>query len=221
MISIIIPVYNEEKTIFQVLKSVEEAFADVEYEIIVVNDGSEDQTENICRSFCAINKNTRYFRLPQNSGKGKALRIGFEKAAGEFVAIQDADLEYNPYLLRELCNHTKNNIAVYGRRDRKNGYLFYRIGNAFISYFCNFLYGSKLFDIYTCYKIIPAEILRSLKLSANGFEIEAEITAKLLCANIPIAEIPITYSPRSFQEGKHIRAQDGIIGVWTLLKNRF
>ena len=221
MLSIIVPVYNEEKTVFQVLESVQKAFADIEYEIIVVDDESEDETGNICRSFCAINKNTRYFRLPQNSGKGKALRIGFEKAAGEFVAIQDADLEYNPFSLRELYNHIKNDIAVYGKRDRKNGYLFYRIGNGFISYFCNFLYGSKLFDIYTCYKIIPAEILRSLKLSANGFEIEAEITAKLLRANIPIAEIPITYSPRSFKEGKHIRARDGIVGIWTLLKNRF
>lgn len=220
-ISIIVPVYNEEKTIFQILKSVQKAFENVEHEIIIVDDGSKDQTQNICQTICLASKNIQYIRLQKNYGKGYALRVGFTYALGQFIAIQDADLEYNPLELRKLFNQVKDNIAVYGKRNRKNGYLFYRMGVGFLSWFCNFLYQSHLFDIYTCYKIIPAQILKSLKLSANGFEIEAEITAKLLKKNIPIKEIPITYFPRTFKDGKHIRARDGIIGLWTLIKNKF
>lgn len=216
-VSIIIPVYNEEKTILKVLESIKEAFKNIEYEILVIDDGSEDQTQTICTAY----KNIQYIRLPKNYGKGFALRNGFAHAKGLFVAIQDADLEYDPFILRELYNHAKDNIAIYGKRDRKHGYLLNRIGNAFLSLICNILYHSHLFDIYTCYKIIPNKILQSLKLSASGFEIEAEITTKLLRANIPIVEIPITYFPRTFKDGKHIRARDGLKGIWILIKNRF
>lgn len=217
MISIVIPVYNEEKTILRVLESVENAFKDIEYEILVINDGSRDNTDTLCATY----KNIKYISLAQNQGKGFALRTGFTQARGSFVAIQDADLEYNPLVLRELCNHVKENIVVYGKRDRKQGYFWTIIGSMLLSSFCNLLYDSRLFDIYTCYKIIPNKILKSLELSANGFEIEAEITAKLLKKNISIIEIPITYSPRTFKEGKHIRAKDALKGIWTLIKNRF
>jgi glycosyltransferase involved in cell wall biosynthesis len=216
-LSIIIPTYNEEKTISKVIESIETVFKDAPHEIIVVDDGSTDQTKTICAS----HKNIKYLRLDKNSGKGKALRVGLTYATGTFVAIQDADLEYHPAILEEIYHQARENIAIYGRRDRKQGYFWNRVGNILISWFCNFLYGSRLFDIYTCYKIIPLKILKSLKLSAEGFEIEAEITAKLLRANIGIVEIPIAYSPRTFQDGKHIRARDGFIGIWTLLKNRF
>ena len=217
MISIIIPVYNEEKTIFRVLESVKEAFRDVEYEIVVVDDGSKDNTPIICAAY----KNIQYIQLPQNHGKGFALRNGFINAKGLFVAIQDADLEYNPEILRQLCNQAEDNKTIYGQRDRKQGYFLNKVGNAFLSWLCNILYGSHLFDIYTCYKIIPAKILQSLELVSNGFEIEAEITAKLLKKNIPIIEIPISYTPRTFQDGKHIRARDALKGMGTLIKNRF
>ena len=217
MISIIIPVYNEEKTIFRVLESVKEAFRDVEYEIVVVDDGSKDNTPIICAAY----KNIQYIQLPQNHGKGFALRIGFARAQGSFIAIQDADLEYNPSVLRKLYNQAKENIVIYGKRGRKQGYLLNRIGNIFLSWVCNILYRSRLSDIYTCYKIIPGKILRLLRLSADGFEIEAEITAKLLRAGVLIVEIPIIYSPRTFKDGKHIRARDGIKGIWTLIRNRF
>lgn len=215
IISIVIPVYNEEKTILRVLESVENAFKDIEHEILVINDGSRDKTNAIC----ATHKNIKYISLAQNHGKGFALRTGFAQARGSFVAIQDADLEYNPLILRELCNHLKENIVIYGKRDRKQGYFWTIIGSMLLSSFCNLLYGSRLFDIYTCYKIIPNKILKSLELSANGFEIEAEITAKLLKKNISIIEIPITYSPRTFKEGKHIRTRDALKGIWTLIKN--
>jgi dolichol-phosphate mannosyltransferase len=217
MISIIIPVYNEEKTILNVLQSVQKAFQNIEHEIIVVNDGSKDQTHNLCANY----KNIQYINLPQNHGKGFALRTAFQRAQGAFIAIQDADLEYNPLTLRQLCESVQENKVLYGKRDRKKGYWLNKMGNAFLSRFCNILYGSNLFDIYTCYKIIPAKIIQSLELTANGFEIEAEITAKLLRANIPIEEIPIPYSPRTLADGKHIRARDAFIGIWTLIKNKF
>lgn len=221
MISIIIPIYNEEKTILKVLESVENAFRDIEYETIAIDDGSLDNTKNICQTFCTTHKNIKYIRLPENHGKGFALRTGFTYATGSFVTIQDADLEYDPKTLRELYNKAKNSFVIYGKRDKKQGYFWTIIGSIFLSWFCNFLYNSSLFDIYTCYKIIPLEILQTLKLSSNGFEIEAEITAQLLKSKIPIIEIPINYSPRTFKDGKHIRASDAIIGTWTLIKNRF
>jgi glycosyltransferase involved in cell wall biosynthesis len=217
MISIIIPVYNEEKTILRVIDSVEQAFQNITCEIIVVNDGSTDKTHELCDARSGI----LYIALPQNHGKGFALRNGFINAKGEFTAIQDADLEYHPEILRKLFEETKKGEVVYGKRDRKQGYFLNKLGNALLSAICNMLYGSNLFDIYTCYKIIPTDILQSLELNSNGFEIEAEITAKLLRRKIPIKEIPITYTPRTFQDGKHIRAKDAFIGIWTLVKNKF
>jgi dolichol-phosphate mannosyltransferase len=220
-ISIIIPVFNEEKTILKILESTQKTFTDTEFEIIIIDDGSTDDTENICQNFCQSNKNINYEKLTKNYGKGYALRRGFAIASGAFVAIQDADLEYDPKNLRELYNHVQADVVVYGKRDKKNGYFWNKVGNAALTSVCNFLYDSHLSDIYTCYKIIPNKIMPALQISANGFEIEAEITAKLLRAKIKIIEVPISYHPRTFQEGKHIRARDGIIGIWTLIKNRF
>ena len=216
MISIIVPVYNEEKTILKVLGLIQQAFQDTAHEIIVVNDGSRDKTHELCVNY----KNIQYINLPENHGKGFALRTGFEYAKGSFVAIQDADLEYHPAILRQLYSQAEAGKVIYGKRDRKQGYFLNKVGNAFLSWLCNRLYGSNLFDIYTGYKIISSKILKSLELTSNGFEIEAEITAKLLRAKIPITEIPIPYTPRTIAVGKHIRAPDALIGTWTLIKNR-
>ena len=216
-ISIIIPVYNEEKTISKVIDSVQRAFQDIAHEIIVINDGSSDRTHELCDA----RQDILYISLPLNRGKGFALRTGFERVKGSLIAIQDADLEYDPKTLRKLCDQAEENKVIYGQRDRKQGYFLNKVGNAFLSWLCNILYGSNLFDIYTCYKIIPTDILQSFQLVSNGFEIEAEITAKLLKKNIPIMEIPIFYTPRTFKDGKHIRARDALKGMWTLIKNRF
>lgn len=221
MISIIIPAYNEEKTISNILESIKIAFLNIPYEIIIIDDGSYDNTQTICEEISLNSSDIHYIRLNKNNGKGFALRAGFKEAKGSFVLIQDADNEYDPFVLKNLYNNANKNIVIYGKRNRKKGYLLNRIGNIFITYICNLLYNSNLFDIYTCYKIIPTQILKSLKLTSNGFEIEAEITAKLLRKKIKIIEIPITYNPRTFKEGKHIRAKDGIIGLLTLIKNRF
>ncbi len=216
MISIIVPIYNEEKTILAVLDSLKQAFKNDDYEIIVVDNGSIDHTKYLCMRTDGI----LYIRLPKNYGKGYAVRIGFTHASGEYLTVQDGDLEYDPKTLKNLVDQTNEHTVIYGKRDGKQGYILNRFGNKLLSSICNMLYKSNLTDIYTCYKVIPRDIYRSLELTSDGFEIEAEITAKLLRTGVLIKEIPITYSPRTFKEGKKIHAPDALIGIWTLVRNK-
>lgn len=219
-ISIIIPTYNEEITLEQVVLKVEKVFNQNDYEIIIVDDGSTDFTSKIISKI----KNSHILSIhhDKNYGKGKAIRSGLNITSGDYLAVQDADLEYLPETLLELWQKVKNeNTVVYGRRSLNQGYFFNRIGNKVVSFICSILYRVKLYDIYTCYKIIPSKILRSLELKSNGFEIEAEITAKLLRRNVQILEIPISYTPRSFFDGKKIRMIDGLKAILTLLKIRY
>jgi dolichol-phosphate mannosyltransferase len=219
-LSIIIPAYNEEKTLVFVVENIRKVFIDIPYEIIIVDDGSTDATENIAKNMS--DSHTHVIRESRNKGKGNAIRRGISVATGDFIAIQDADLEYNPAVLRMLWDSIKDpNSIVYGKRSRNIGYVWNRIANAILSYTCNLLYGSKLFDIYTGYKIIPRNLVRNLDLKSNGFEIEAEITAKLLKQKYLIKEIQISYNPRTKREGKKIRAWDGCVGLWTLIMYRF
>jgi glycosyltransferase involved in cell wall biosynthesis len=214
--SIIIPTYNEEKTLQKVVFQTEKVWSGSDYEIIVVDDGSKDKTFEISEKL--KNENISVIHHDKNYGKGKAVISGIKKASGDFVTIQDADLEYSPKTLWQLCQEAKSDEVIYGKRDRKKGYLPNRLGNKILSSLCNFLFGSNLFDIYTCYKIIPRPVLNSLHLKSDGFEIEAEITAKLLKRKIRIKEIQIPYFPRGFSEGKKIRWTDGLKGIWTLIK---
>lgn len=219
-LSIIIPAYNEEKTLAFVVKNVREAFADASYEIIVVDDGSTDGTEKITEGL--KNSQTHIIRETKNKGKGNAIRRGITASLGDYIAIQDADLEYSPTVLRTLWDSIKDSqTVVYGKRSRNLGYIWNRIANAILSHACNLLYGSTLFDIYTCYKIIPRDLAQSLDLESSGFEIEAEITAKLLRRKQDITEMQIPYNPRTEHEGKKIRAKDGFVGLWTLITHRF
>ena len=219
-LSIIIPAYNEEKTLALVVEHVREAFKDASYEIIVIDDGSTDGTGKITKGL--KNSQTQIIRETKNKGKGNAVRRGIALSLGDYIAIQDADLEYSPAVLRMLWDSIEDSqTVVYGTRSRNLGYIWNRIANAILSHTCNLLYRSTLFDIYTCYKIIPRDLAQSLDLKSNGFEIEAEITAKLLRRKQCIKEIQIPYSPRTEHEGKKIRAKDGFIGLWTLITHRF
>lgn len=222
-LSIIIPVYNEEKTVTAVLDRLLSLQLPVDKELIVVNDCSTDATESILAPYQSMIK---YSKHERNLGKGAALRTGMRMATGDAIIIQDADLEYDPaefsLLLEKLSNHPEAG-AIYGSRNlapRRRGYRHFVWGVWVLTKVTNLLYGSNLTDIYTCYKLFRAPAVLALDLQCNGFEIEAEFTTKLLRSGYKIFEAPISYNPRKFSEGKKIKARDGLIGLWTILKNR-
>lgn len=224
-LSIIIPVLNEENTLKEILEQVSQASVlDYEKEIIIVNDGSTDKTAEILENF-KDKYNLTILTHKKNRGKGRALRTGFKAVTGQVVVIQDADLEYNPNDYQNLLTvFEENNSTVYGSRninpDRK-GYSHFVIGVWFLTKVNNLLFNSKLTDTYTCYKLFPTELIKSIDLKSNGFEIEAEVTAKILRGNNIIKETAIRYNPRKFKEGKKIKIIDGLKGLWTIVKCRF
>lgn len=221
-LSVIIPVFNEERTIEKVINTVwQQPLENWEKEIIVVNDCSTDNTGKILDDL----KNKFDFILlkhQKNSGKGTAIKTALPRITGDYVIVQDGDLEYDPSdwprMLKELENPEIK--VVFGSREmnsKRRGYFHYVLGVRFLTFLTNRLFGGNLTDIYTCYKLIPSELIKSLNLSSPGFEIEAEITTKILKRGIKIKEVPINYLPRSFKEGKKIRIYDGLIGIWTIL----
>jgi glycosyltransferase involved in cell wall biosynthesis len=236
-LSILIPVFNEEKTIGEILKRVEKiAIPQVKKEIIVIDDHSTDTSAKIVSNF--INKNKRstikLIKHAQNLGKGTAVRTGIEAATGEYVIIQDADLEYNPQdiprLWAALQEHTAD--VIYGTRlkrlpnfkrdERRIRFFLHYLGNKSLSLFTSLLYGQWITDMETCYKVMPKKVLRTLSLHAKGFEFEPEITAKLLKRGMKIIEIPISTNPRGYDEGKKLHTiRDGIKALRALLTYRF
>lgn len=220
-ISIIIPVYNEEKTVENIINKMRAVDLGIEKEIIVVDDGSQDKTTEIVEKY--IDEGIRLIKHPQNRGKGAAIRTGFSEAKGDIVLIQDADLEYDPYEYKKLLEILlkKEADVAYGSRFKERNpriYLRYYLGNRLLSLLISILYRSKITDAYTCYKAIPKKILDKLDLKANGFEIEAEITIKLLKKRCKIKEVPISYNPRTLGEGKKIGLKDGIKGLAIIFK---
>lgn len=226
-LSIVIPVYNEERTIAALLDQVLALdLLPTEKEIIVVNDGSKDKTGEILLQYA---HRVTVITHPKNRGKGAAVRTGFGKAAGEYVVVQDADLEYNPEDFRAMLSFAKDNSApvVFGSRrlphesgeQARGGFRFYW-GGVLLTTLTNLLYGTHITDEPTCYKMMHRDVLRRITLKSEGFEFCPEITAKIARLGIPIQEVPIRYAPRSLLEGKKIRARDGFIAIWTLLKNR-
>ncbi|MFA6106636.1 MAG: glycosyltransferase family 2 protein [Patescibacteria group bacterium] len=224
-VSIIIPVFNEEKTLAESLARIFKASVlDYEKEVIIIDDGSSDGSLSILNSL-----RSKYdfllLKHAKNSGKGAAIRVGFKKAGGDIVLIQDADLEYDPnqwqLLLKEFDNPGVS--AVFGSRNihpKRRGYWHYVFGVKLLTMLTNRLFGSNLTDVYTCYKAFRKSVLDGLDLKADGFEIEAEITVKLLKKGIAIKETPINYFPRKFSEGKKIKFQDGLKGFWMIVKNK-
>lgn len=229
-LSIIIPVFNEEKTIAKIIEKVKEVkIKGVTTEIIVVDDGSSDDTvKRIPR------QGIKFIQHPKNMGKGSAVRTGIENATGDYIIIQDADLEYNPNQIPGLYEAIESGKAkvVYGTRlkrmphlkgeESRGRFLLHFFGNRMLSLVTSVLYGQWLTDMETCYKLFPRKAVSGMKLNARSFEFEPEITAKLLKRGFKILELPITTVPRGYEEGKKLRTfHDGSIALWTLVRYRF
>jgi len=222
-LSVVIPVYNERPTLAEVVRRCRTVALDYDREIIIVDDGSTDGSADIARSLA--DSTVKAILLPKNSGKGVAVRRGIGEATGDYVLIQDADLEYDPADWDKLLAPVESGKAtvVYGSRftgERKNMLFWHWVGNRLLSLLTNILYNSTLSDMETCYKLIPTDLLRSLDLTAKRFEFEPEVTAKILKRGIRIYEVPISYTGREFHEGKKINWRDGITALWMLLKVR-
>jgi dolichol-phosphate mannosyltransferase len=223
-LSILIPFYNEEKTIATLMEKVMQQKLDqFRKEIILIDDGSNDQS---IKRLAPWKNEIQLIQLEQNYGRGKALRMGITAAKGDLLIFQDADLEYNPQDWPRLiaAYEPLKHPVVYGSRTispTQNGYLAYVLGARFLTRLVNLLYRSNLTDVYTGYKLFNTKLIQSLPLTSNGFELEIEITTQLLLKGIQIAEVPIQYWPRNFQEGKKITARDGIIGGIKILEYWF
>lgn len=217
-LSVIVPVYNESKTIQQILEKIQSV--GIDKEIIVVDDGSIDDTSSILRDIKY--DNLKIIHHTGNRGKGAAFLTGLSHATGDFVIIQDADLEYEPGdYLKLLAVIKKDNIdIVLGARFMKGykGLLIHRLGNRFLTVLMNFFFNARLNDCFTCYKLFRRETIKNLNLKAQGFDIEIEIIAKALKKKLRIAEEFITYHPRSYAEGKKIRCKDGLRAALSILK---
>lgn len=224
-LSIIVPVYNEEATLAEIIGRIQATPFDKE--IIIVDDGSCDGTGEILRKLeAAAHGNIRVLRHVGNRGKGAAIVTGLQAAAGELALIQDADLEYDPNDYAKLIEPFKdaNVQVVYGSRilirNERSSFMFYW-GGRLLSLVTNLLYGSHITDEATGYKIFRTALLRDLNLVSTGFDFCPEVTAKILRRNIPIHEVPISYRPRSWEEGKKIHWTDGFHAVWVLIRFRF
>ena len=227
-LSIIIPVYNEEKTILKVLDKVKKVkLNDITKEIILVDDFSTDGTKNILSEL--KDSSLKIFFHQKNHGKGAAIRTALKHATGDIIIIQDADLEYEPEEYPKLLepiieNETK---VVYGsrlkaiRKNIKNMYKLHYIGNTVLTLMTNLLYGSMISDMETCYKVFRKEVIKDMKLKAKRFDFEPEITAKILKKGYKIKEVPINFVGRKFDEGKKITWKDGIKALYYLIKYRF
>lgn len=223
-LSIIIPTYNEAENLPEVIRNLHGVDIDLEKEIIIVDDGSTDGSRQLLENLEESNIRTYYHS--ENRGKGCAVRTGISFVSGDIVLIQDADLEYDPKDYPQLIKPIVegNTAVVYGSRRLSKSpvsYSRYLWGSWFLTRVANLLFSSGLTDLYTCYKVFRTDVIQSLDLKCRGFEFCAEVTAKLSNRHIEITEVPISYYPRSFSEGKKIRWHDGLVGLWTLIYNRF
>lgn len=228
-LSIIIPVFNEEKTIGEVIEKIASMKLPLSKEIIAVSDGSTDGTDKILKR----KKNIRFIKHEKNQGKGAAVRSGLEQATGDLIIIQDADLEYDPQNYEALLKPVLDDGAdvVYGTRlknyplnffgRRKTVLPLHLIANKALTMLTNFLYGGNLSDMETGHKLIKSKIIKKFSIESDRFDFEPEVTAKILKMRIPILEVPIKVVPRGYKQGKKIGWKDALWAVRALIKYRF
>ncbi|MCW5877227.1 MAG: glycosyltransferase family 2 protein [Anaerolineales bacterium] len=222
-LSIVMPVYNEANTIEEILRRVEATgLAD---EIVLVDDGSQDGTPDILAGL--KNPKLRLIFHERNQGKGAAVRTGIEAAQGDLILIQDADLEYDPRDIPALLKPIDEGVAdvVYGSRflggPRRPAMFWHMVANKLLTLLTNILYDNILTDMETGYKLFRREALQGIRIRSNSFNFEPEITAKLLKRKTRIFEVPISFNPRDYSEGKKIGLKDAFEAVWALLRYRF
>lgn len=224
-LSVVIPVYNERATLAELVKRVKDVVG-VEKEIILVEDHSNDGSRELVRELGQQDPTLVTVFHDQNLGKGAALRSGFKVASGDFVIVQDADLEYDPQDYLKLLKPISEGKAkvVYGSRftgERRDMNFSHWLGNQFLTLVTNILYDTTLSDMETCYKVFPRSLIQSIRLRSNRFDFEPEITAKVLRTGVRIYEVPISYAGRESHEGKKITWKDGLPAFWALIKYKF
>jgi len=223
-LSVLIPVYNEKSTIQEIVKRVKDT--DLVYEVIIVDDGSSDGTREILKEI-EQDPMVRVILHEKNAGKGAALRTAIQAATGEVLLIQDADLEYHPKEYPGLLQPIEEGLAdvVYGSRflgAPHRAILFWNmVANKLLTTMTNILYNTILTDMETGYKVFRREVVSDLKLRANRFDFEPEFTAKILKKGVRVYDVPISFNPREYSDGKKIGIKDAFEAVWALLKYRF
>jgi glycosyltransferase involved in cell wall biosynthesis len=222
-LSVVVPAYNEEATLATIIKKV--ATIPNLLEIIIVDDCSNDRTEEIGRRLAESYAQVRFTRHPKNKGKTEALKTGFAMTTGEIVIVQDADLEYDPFEIQSVIQPILDGVAdvVYGsrflvRKAARVLYFYHYLGNKFLTFTSNLLTNLNMTDVETGYKAFRGDIIRNMVIVSTGFGFEIEVTAKIAKLGCAIYEVPISYYGRTYEQGKKIGLSDGIAAIWFIFR---